>query len=54
MLQYGEQTIDQLRLGEMGIKSAALGEEPIYVRPGGYVFLELCTEKESGNNGKLL
>lgn len=54
MLHYGEQNIDQLRLGEMGIKRAALGEETVYVRPGGYVFLELCTEKESESNGKLL
>ncbi|MGO5023701.1 hypothetical protein ACTQ4E_11480 [Lawsonibacter sp. LCP25S3_G6] len=54
MLHYAGQTVEQLRLGEMGIKSAALGEDPIYVRPGGYVFLELCTEKESENDGKLL
>ncbi len=54
MLRYGEQTVAQLRLGEMGIKSAAVGETEIYVRPGGCVFLELSTKKESETDGKLL
>lgn len=44
----------QLRLGEMGIKFAAVGEAEIYVRPGGCVFLELSTKKESETDGKLL
>ncbi len=54
MVQVGEQRIDQLRLGEMGIKRAAIGDASIYVRPGGYVFLELSAEKERTENGKLL
>lgn len=54
MLHFQEQAIDQLQLGEMGIKSAALGETQIYVRPGGYIFLELSTEKERETDGKLL
>ena len=46
MVNLGEGTIDQLRLGEMGIKSAAMGEEVLYERPGSWFFLKLSTEKE--------
>lgn len=38
--------IDQLRLGDMGVKAAAVGEETVYQRPGGYFYLELTVEKE--------
>ncbi len=54
MLHYEQQAVDQLRLGEMGIKSAAIGETQIYVRPGGYIFLDLSTEQERERDGKLL
>lgn len=30
-------------VGEMGVKSAAVGGEEIYQRPGGYFYLELDT-----------
>lgn len=54
MLHYEQQAVDQMRLGEMGIKSAAIGETQIYVRPGGYIFLDLSTEQERERDGKLL
>lgn len=47
MANLGEESIRQLALGEMGIKSAALGDETVYERPGGWFFLKLSTEKES-------
>lgn len=46
MFNWGEQPIDQLMVGEMGIKTAAIGDEIIYARPGGYCYLELSGEEE--------
>ena len=46
MLHWEEHEIDQLRLGEMGVKKAAVGDESVYLRTGGYFYLELSTEKE--------
>lgn len=46
MLNWGEQDIQQLMVGEMGIKTAAIGDEIIYARPGGYIYLELSGEEE--------
>ncbi len=46
MLNWGEQPIDRLMVGEMGIKTAAIGDEIIYARPGGYICLELSGEEE--------
>ena len=46
MLNWGEQPIQQLMVGEMGIKTAAIGDETIYARPGGYIYLELSGEEE--------
>lgn len=46
MLNWGEQPIHELMVGEMGIKTAAIGDEIIYARPGGYIYLELSGEEE--------
>lgn len=46
MIRWGEEIVDQLKLGEMGVKTAAVGAEPVYQRPGGYFYLELTGEKE--------
>ncbi len=46
MVNVGEQTIEQIMTGDMGIKTAAIGDRTIYVRPGGYFYLELTMEKE--------
>lgn len=32
-------------IGEMGIKTVAIGDETIYTRPGGYFYLELDTKE---------
>ena len=45
MLELGAETIDQAFLGESGIKTIAIGTEPIYIRPGGYIYITL-TSKE--------
>ena len=46
MLDQGERPIQQMMVGEIGIKTAAIGDEIIYNRPGGYIYLELCGEEE--------
>lgn len=46
MLIIGEQSPAGLFVGEMGVKTACVGEQTLYERPGGYVFLELESEKE--------
>ena len=48
MINVGTEQISSLFAGEMGIKSALIGDEVIYSRPGGYFYLELNT-KENDN-----
>lgn len=49
MLRIGTDEIESLFVGEMGIKTAAVGEDIVYQRPGAYVFIELqnSTTKEA-------
>lgn len=48
MINVGTEQISYLMVGEMGIKTAAIGEETIYTRTGGYLYMELTT-KENDN-----
>ena len=48
MVNVGSDQISSLMIGEMGIKTAAIGAETIYTRPGGYLYIELNT-KETDN-----
>lgn len=48
MIYDGQDQIASLMVGDMGIKTVAVGDEIIYTRPGGYFYLELDT-KESNN-----
>lgn len=45
MLAVGLKRILELFIGSMGIKSANLGTEPIYERPGGFLYIELASEE---------
>lgn len=45
MITIGEEQLTELFAGEMGIKNACIGEEPIYTRPGGYLYIELNEKK---------
>lgn len=45
MITVGEEQIKEMFVGEMGIKNACIGEETIYTRAGGYLYIEL-SEKE--------
>ena len=46
MIAAASDEIATLFVGEMGIKSVQIGEETIYTRPGGYLYIELETERE--------
>lgn len=46
LIEIGEDQIKDLFVGEMGIKSAVIGDETIYTRPGGYIYIELNTKEE--------
>lgn len=48
MIYAGTEQIASLMVGNMGIKTAAIGAETIYTRPGGYLYIELNT-KETDN-----
>ncbi len=45
MLAAGIKRILELFIGSMGIKSAHLGGESIYERPGGFLYIELKSEE---------
>lgn len=46
MLTVGENTIQSLFIKTMGIKTATVGSQVIYNRPGGYCYIELSTSEE--------
>lgn len=46
MVNVGEELIEELFVGEMGIKTVSIGDDAIYTRPGGYLYIELITEEE--------
>lgn len=48
MIYAGAEQIASLMVGNMGIKTAAIGTETIFARPGGYLYIELNT-KETDN-----
>lgn len=45
MIYEGTEQVASLMIGDMGIKSVAIGDETIYTRPGGYFYLELDTKE---------
>lgn len=44
MINVGDDQITALFAGDMGIKTVAIGDEIIYTRPGGYLYICLETE----------
>lgn len=48
MVYEGAEPITSFMIGEMGIKTAAVGGDTLYSRPGGFIYLELNT-KETDN-----
>lgn len=48
MVNVGNEPIQNLFIGEMGIKSVFVGTESVYTRPGGYIYLNLQTQNTKG------
>ena len=42
----GDDSIPAVYVGEMGIKEIYAGDESVYNRPGGYIYVELITQEE--------
>ncbi len=51
-MNVGAEQVASLMLGEMGVKSAILGETEVYSRPGGYIYLMLDTSSTRKNTDK--
>ena len=48
-MNVGEEPITSLFIGEMGIKTAIVGEEIIYNRTGGFIYIYLDTTNTKEN-----
>lgn len=46
MICIGAEQATSLMVGEMGIKTVAVGTDTIYTRSGGYFYIELDTEEK--------
>lgn len=46
MISIGDEQIKDAFVGNMGIKEIMIGDEVIYTRPGGYLYIELDTKEE--------
>lgn len=46
MIHVGTEQIASLAVGETGIKTAAVGPETVYSRPGGYIYITLDTSEQ--------
>lgn len=44
-MRIGEEQIASLMIGDMGVKTAAVGAETVYTRPDGYIYIELNTKE---------
>lgn len=51
-MNVGTEQIASLMLGDMGVKTAVLGDAVVYSRPGGYVFLMLDTSNSETDKEK--
>lgn len=47
MVNVESTQVASLMIGEVGIKTACIGDELIYTRSGGYFYLELSTEEDA-------
>lgn len=45
-IRIGETEINSIMVGDMGIKSVYAGDSHIFERTGGYIYLELSSNKE--------
>lgn len=45
MIYAGAEQIASLMVGTMGVKTVAVGNDVVYQRPGGYVYIQLISDK---------
>lgn len=45
MVYEGAEPITSLMVGTMGVKTVAVGNDVVYQRPGGYVYIQLISDK---------
>ena len=45
-VMIGDAGVSEVRVGDMGIKTICIGDSELYTRPGGYLYIELCSEME--------
>lgn len=45
MIYEGAEQIASLMVGTMGAKTVAVGNDVVYQRPGGYVYIQLISDK---------
>lgn len=50
VINVGAEEITSLFVGEMGIKTACVGDAQIYNRTSSYVYIQLTTENTEGAN----
>ena len=45
MIYAGAEQIASLMVGTMGVKTVAVGNDVVYQRPGGYIYIQLISDK---------
>lgn len=45
MIYEGAEQVASLMVGTMGVKTVAVGNDVVYQRPGGYVYIQLISDK---------
>ena len=45
MIYEGAEQVASLMVGTMGAKTVAVGNDVVYQRPGGYVYIQLISDK---------
>ena len=50
MIAIGTDQIREVFAGGMGVKDVYVGDQLVYARPGGYIYLELSTNESAKEN----
>ena len=52
MVYAGAEQIASLMVGNMGVKTVAVGDDVVYERPGGYFYINLVTNTTTDDEGE--
>mgnify|MGYP000398856627 CR=1 FL=1 len=50
MIYEGTEQVTSLMIGSMGVKTVAVGNDVVYERPGGYIYIQVISDDEEGEN----